>query len=47
MPRDSIAREDLFRRMTTYSHSKIESFRQCPRKFFYNYIAKVELEEAA
>lgn len=32
--------------MKIYSHSKIETFRQCPRKFFYRYIAKVELEEA-
>lgn len=32
--------------MTTYSHSKIEAFRQCPRKFYYRYIAKVELEES-
>jgi len=33
--------------MTTYSHSKIEAFRQCPRKFYYKYIAKVELEDAS
>jgi len=32
--------------MSTYSHSKIEAFRQCPRKFYYKYIAKVELEDA-
>jgi len=31
--------------MPTYSHSRIESFRQCPRKYFYRYIAKVELPE--
>ncbi len=31
--------------MATYSHSKIEAFRQCPRKYFYRYIAKVELPD--
>lgn len=31
--------------MPTYSHSRIECFRQCPRKYFYRYIAKVELPE--
>jgi len=32
--------------MPTYSHSKIESFRHCPRKYYYRYVAKVELPEA-
>ena len=32
--------------MSTYSHSKIEAFCHCPRKFYYKYIAKVELEDA-
>lgn len=31
--------------MATYSHSKIEAFRHCPRKFYYRYVAKVKLEE--
>ena len=31
--------------MPTYSHSRIECFRHCPRKYFYRYIAKVELPE--
>lgn len=31
--------------MTTYSHSRIETFRQCPRKYYYAYIAKVRLED--
>jgi len=31
--------------MAIWSHSRIESFRQCPRKFFYRYVAKVKLPE--
>ncbi len=31
--------------MPTYSHSRIECFRHCPRKYFYRYIAKVVLPE--
>lgn len=32
--------------MATYSHSKIECFRSCPRQYYYQYIAKIKLEEA-
>ena len=32
-------------RMGTYSHSKLDSFRKCPRQFYYHYIAKVPLEK--
>ena len=32
--------------MATYSHSKIECFRSCPRKYYYQYISKIKLEEA-
>ncbi len=32
--------------MATYSHSKIECFRNCPRQYYYRYVAKLELEEA-
>lgn len=32
--------------MPTYSHNKIESFRHCPRKYYYRYVAKVDLPEA-
>lgn len=32
-------------RMPTYSHSRIETFRHCPRKYFFRYIAKIELPE--
>ena len=31
--------------MATWSHSRIETFRSCPRKFFYAYIRKVRLPE--
>lgn len=31
--------------MPTYSHSRIECFRHCSRKYFYRYIAKVVLPE--
>ena len=31
--------------MATYSHSRLETFRHCPRKFYYHYVAKVRLEE--
>ncbi len=31
--------------MPIWSHSRIESFRQCPRKFFYRYVARVKLPE--
>ena len=30
--------------MGTYSHSKLESFRNCPRQFYYHYIAQIPLE---
>ena len=30
--------------MTTYSHSKISSFEQCPLKFKFHYIDKIETE---
>ena len=29
--------------MAVWSHSRIESFRQCPRKYFYRYVKKVRL----
>ncbi len=28
----------------TYSHSKLDSFRKCPRQFYYRYIAQVPLD---
>ncbi len=31
--------------MSPYSHSRIETFRQCPRKFHYRYVARVKLPE--
>ncbi len=31
--------------MGTYSHSKLDSFRKCPRQFYYRYIAQVPLDE--
>jgi len=31
--------------MPTFSHSRIESFRQCPRKYFYQYVARIRLPE--
>lgn len=31
--------------MPCYSHSRIEAFRHCPRKYYYRYVAKVKLEE--
>ena len=31
--------------MATWSHSRIEAFRQCPRKFFYRYVKRVKLPE--
>lgn len=31
--------------LPTYSHSKIECYRSCPRKYYYQYIAKVKLED--
>lgn len=31
--------------MPVYSHSRLDTFRQCPRKFYYKYIAKVPLED--
>jgi len=31
--------------MPTWSHSRIEMFRQCPRKYFYRHIARVKLPE--
>ena len=32
--------------MATYSHSRLECFRKCPRQFYYRYVAKVPLEDA-
>lgn len=32
--------------MAKYSHSRLESFRKCPRQFYYRYVAKVPLEDA-
>jgi putative RecB family exonuclease len=32
--------------MATYSHSRLESFRKCPRRYYYRYVAKVPLEDA-
>ena len=31
--------------MAVWSHSRIESFRQCPRKFYYRYVKRVKLPE--
>lgn len=31
--------------MAVYSHSRLDTFRQCPRKFYYRYIAKIPLED--
>ena len=31
--------------MATWSHSRLESFRHCPRQFFYKYVARVKLPE--
>lgn len=31
--------------MPTWSHSRIETFRQCPRKYFYRYVKRVKLPE--
>ena len=31
--------------MATWSHSRIESFRQCPRKFYYRYVKRVKLPD--
>ena len=31
--------------MATYSYSRLQTFRQCPRKYHYRYVAKVRLEE--
>lgn len=31
--------------MPTYSHSRLSCFEQCPRKYFYQYIAKIKIEE--
>ncbi|MBI5711602.1 MAG: PD-(D/E)XK nuclease family protein [Candidatus Eisenbacteria bacterium] len=31
--------------MSPYSHSRLETYRQCPRKFHYRYVARVELPE--
>lgn len=30
--------------MTIYSHSRLSAFEECPRKFFYRYVAKVKVE---
>lgn len=32
--------------MATYSHSRLETFRKCPRQFYYRYVAKVPLEDS-
>lgn len=31
--------------MPTFSHSRIEAFRRCPRQYFYRYVARVKLPE--
>ena len=31
--------------MATFSFSKLETFKNCPRKFYYRYVAKVPLDE--
>ena len=31
--------------MPTFSHSRIETFRQCPRKYFYQHVARIKLPE--
>lgn len=31
--------------MPRFSHSRIETFRQCPRKYFYRYVARIKLPE--
>jgi PD-(D/E)XK nuclease superfamily len=31
--------------MATYSYSKLETFKNCPRKFYYRYVAKLPLAE--
>ena len=31
--------------MTTFSHSRIETFRRCPRQYYYRYVARVKLPE--
>ena len=31
--------------MSLWSHSRLEMFRQCPRKYFYRYVKKVKLPE--
>jgi RecB family exonuclease len=31
--------------MATYSYSRLQTFRQCPRKYYYRYLAKVPLDE--
>lgn len=31
--------------MATWSHSRLESFRNCPRQYFYRYVARVKLPE--
>lgn len=32
--------------MAVYSHSRLETFRKCPRQFYYRYIAKIPLDDA-
>ena len=32
--------------MAVYSHSRLETFRKCPRQFYYKYVAKLPLEDA-
>ena len=31
--------------MTTYSYSRLNTFDSCPRKYHYQYVAKIKLEE--
>jgi hypothetical protein len=31
--------------MALYSYSQLETFKHCPRKFFYRYVAKLKLAE--
>lgn len=32
--------------MAVYSHSRLDTFRKCPRQFYYRYIAKLPLDES-
>ncbi len=32
--------------MAVYSHSRLDTFRKCPRQFYYRYIAKLPLDKS-